>query len=319
MLKVILLGHGELASAVMLGITESRHKLVGVLRWEKVTPNPISLFFRDLFIPDNFYSLIKAYKIPEIKANSANSEKFIKEALKLNPDVIIVASWGEKLKEPTIILPQLGCINCHPSLLPVHRGSNPYASVIREGNKTSGISFHLIDKNFDTGPILLQKEESISEDDTGYSLRIKLSKKARETVKELLDGIENARYLPRKQDESKASYFPALDEDDAVINWNQSAQDIHNRIRGLYPWIKCYSRHKDQFLLFSMSKIVELENPVYKAGTILSKTRNSLTVSTADPHKAVILEGIEVFGFLSFLWTGYYLNKRIKTGDILVN
>ena len=317
MLKVILIGYGELASSIMLGVLESQHELVGVFRWEKVNSNPIISFFKDLFVPDNFYSLIKSYKISEIKANSANSEKFLKEALKLHPDVIIIGSWGEKLKEATIILPRIACVNCHPSLLPKHRGSNPYASVIKNGEKASGITFHLVDKNIDTGSILLQKEVSISNEDTGYSLRIKASQAAREAVQELLDGLENAKFLPKKQDESESSYFPALSDEDAKINWNKTAQEIHNQIRGLYPWIKCYTLHKDNFLMIDSSKIIELDNPAVEPGKILSKKKNALIVSTSDPKQALMIDGLEVYGFIGKIWSEQYIYNKINIGDKL--
>ena len=209
----------------------------------------------------------------------------------------------------------------HPSLLPKHRGSNPYASVIRNGDKVSGITFHLVDKGLDTGPIVLQKDVNVSDNDTGYSLRIKTSQKAREAVKELLDGLENARFLPEKQNESEASYFPLLNSDDGKIDWNKSANDLHNQIRGLYPWIKCYTLHKDQFLMIESSTIIELDNPVAETGRILSKSKNSLIVSTSDPKHALMLDGLEVYGFtggiLGKIGSEKYIYNRVNIGDIL--
>ncbi|OGI02585.1 MAG: hypothetical protein A2104_10380 [Candidatus Melainabacteria bacterium GWF2_32_7] len=317
MLRVILVGYGELASSLMLGVLESKHELVGILRWEKTKSNKLLFFLKNIFWPDQLSSLIKANKISEIEAESINSEKFIKKALKLQPDVIIIGSWGEVIKKNTIILPKIACINCHPSLLPKHRGSNPYASTIIQGETKSGITFHLVNEKLDEGPILLQKEIVISNDDTGGSLRTKCSYTAKEAIKELLEGLENARFLPQKQNEKEASYFPQLTENDAKINWNSSAQSIYNQIRGLNPWMKCYTRYKDQFFMINSSKIIDLKKPVHKPGKILVKSSDDLLVSTADPKKAILLKNIEIYGFLGKLLSRFYIRFFVKTGNFL--
>ena len=238
MLRVVLIGYGELAQSLLIGIMESRHKVVGVLRWDKERPNKLFAFLRDIFIPDRLISIIRAKNIHEIKSGKANSKKFIKKIKKLKPDVILVGSWGEILKKEIINLPKIAFINCHPSLLPMHRGSNPYASAIKNSESKTGITFHLMNEGIDTGEILLQKEINISDSDTGGSLRNKCAFMAKETVSELLDRIEKAELIPKKQDESKASYFLKLNEDDAKINWNKPARGIDNNIRSLLPWMK---------------------------------------------------------------------------------
>ena len=315
MLRVILVGYGELASSLMLGILESKHKLVSVFRWDKTESNNITSFVKDSLWPNNFSTLIKTYKIPEINANSINSEKFIKQALRLQPDVILVGAWGEKIKSNTIILPKIACVNCHPSLLPVHRGSNPYASVIKQGESKTGITFHLVNEKIDTGSILLQKEISILDNDTGGSLREKCAFIARDTVKELLDGLENALFIPQKQDESRASYFPRLTQEDAVINWDMPAYAIHNQIRGLQPWADCFTRYKKQFLMIKSSEIIKLEKPVKNSGKILSKSIKGIAVSTGDPEKALLISDLSVYGFLR-IFSSNFINK-IKVGDYM--
>jgi methionyl-tRNA formyltransferase len=314
-LRVILVGYGELASSLMLGVIESGHQLVGVFRWEKTKSNDFVSFIKDAFWPNSFLSLIKAYKIPEINAKSINSEKFKKQALKLQPDIILVGSWGEKIKSDAIILPRIACINCHPSLLPKHRGANPYASVIMQGETKTGITFHLVDEEIDTGAILLQKEVNILDSDTGGSLREKCAFTARNAVKELLDGLESALFLPVKQDEKKASYFPRITQKDTSINWEMPAHVIYNRIRSLQPWNDCFTRYKNQFLMVKSSKIVKLKTPVKNPGKILSKRAKSIIVSTGDPEKALLIDDLSVFGFLKIFSNNFI--DRIKIGDYL--
>ena len=90
-------------------------------------------------------------------ANSVNSKKFRDFVIESKADVILVGSWSEKFGIDTLELTKYGVINCHPSLLPLHRGANPYFWQIYSGDKKAGVTFHLMDENFDTGDILLQK------------------------------------------------------------------------------------------------------------------------------------------------------------------
>src|ERR1035437_1218810 len=143
-MKVLLIGYGEIASCLVLGVLESGHKLVGVLRWEEAKNNKILYFLKNIFWPNNLTTLIKSYKIHEINLDKANSEEFKKRVLKLNPDIILVGSWGEIFKKDIIMLPTTAFINCHPSLLPRHRGSNPYSSAIIAGEAKTGVTFHLV-------------------------------------------------------------------------------------------------------------------------------------------------------------------------------
>ena len=317
MLKVVLIGYGELAKSLLIGLIESRHKIVGVLRWECERPNKPVAFLRDLFVPDGLTSIIRAKNIHEIKAHKANSIKFIKKIKKLAPDVILVGSWGEIIKKEVINLPKIACINCHPSLLPTHRGSNPYTSAVKNCETKAGITFHLLNEGIDTGEILFQKDVNISDEDTGGSLRNKCAFTAKNSISEFLDKLENAELIPKKQDESKASYFPRLSPNDAKINWKKPAMEIHNNIRALLPWMKSYTLHKDTFLFILSTKIININTNISTPGNILDKTDKGLLISTSDTNKAILAETVETYGFLSKLWSNHYINKKIQIGDYL--
>jgi methionyl-tRNA formyltransferase len=318
-LRIILIGYGELASSLLLGILTSGHKLVGILRWERIKHNNLFLTAKDIIYPDKLSVLMHSHNVHEIKAKSANSKEFWVQAMKLEPDIIIIGSWGEILKKKTIILPKIACINCHPSLLPKHRGPNPYASTIRHGEQKSGITFHLVDEGLDTGPILLQKELLISPDDTGGSLRNKCAFLAKQNIKQLLDNVEKGVISPVKQDEKNASYYPQIKENDALINWHNTAEYIHNQIRGLNPWLKCYTKHKGHFLTIEASELMHFENTFGQPGEIIAKTGNSLVVSTGSSGVAVAVKGVRVYEFAGSLWSSYYINNAVKIGDVLVN
>ncbi len=298
MLKVVLLGYGELAQSLALGILQTNHKIIGVMRWERPGVNGFIRMIRDTFAPDTLLSIIRANNLREIKAKRANSKAFIKEMQRLKPDVIIVGSWGEILKKEVLDLPKLAFINCHPSLLPKHRGSNPYVSAIKIGETGTGVTFHIVNEKIDAGDILLQAEVAITGIDTGETLKNKCAFKAKESVKVLLSGLEQGNLIPLKQNEAEASYFPAISEDDAFINWKKPAEEIHNHIRALYPWIKCYTPYKDGFLFINSSRVIDLQTPVHKPGVIIEDnkdTKKEILVSTSEPCKALLCRGVELY------------------------
>lgn len=317
MLKVVLAGYGTIAESLLLGLLKSKHEIIGVLNWEKERPSRFKAFLRETFTPDNLTSIIKANNLYEVKAANTNDKRFAKEMKKLKPDVILVGSWGEILKKETLELPKIACINCHPSLLPKHRGSNPYISSIMTGETKTGITFHLMDEKIDTGEILLQKEVDIAPNDKGTDVKRKCAFAAKDSVSELLDKLENAELIPQKQIESEASYYPRLNSYDGKIFWLMPAQAIHNHIRALNPWMKCHTFHKKVFIFINSAKMLKLNAPVETPGRILGKANNKLLIATGTPDTAILAEDIEAYGPLSKLWSKKYLEKVIKIGDYL--
>lgn len=317
MLKVVLAGYGRMAESLLLGLLKSKHEVVGVLDWNKETPNKYEAIVRRTFKPDNLTSVIKANNLYEIKATRANTQDFAKEMQKIKPDVLLVGSWGEILKKETIALPKVACINCHPSLLPKHRGSNPYISAIMAGESKTGITFHLMDESIDTGAILLQRETDIAPNDKGSDLKRKCAYIAQNSVSELLDKLETAELLPLKQNESEASYYPRLNPYDGKIFWIMPAQAIHNHIRALHPWMKCYTLHKKVFLFITSAKMIKLDVPVEPPGKILDKNENKLLIATGTSDTAILAEEVETYGFLNKLWSSTYVKKCVKVGDFL--
>ena len=158
MLRVVIIGYGEMFTNLIAGALDANCNIVGVLRKEMVKFNPLVRKFKDTFCPSLDYNYIQSYNLPEIHASSVNSKEFKKALLKLNPDIILVGSWCERISKEIYNLPKIATINAHPSLLPKYRGPNPYFWVIRNQEQTTGVSFHLVDDDYDTGAILAQEE-----------------------------------------------------------------------------------------------------------------------------------------------------------------
>ena len=98
-MRIVVVGYDKMFSNLVLGSLDAGHKIVGVLRHERVATNPLILFLKDLFFPSKDYTFIKSLGLHEIAARSVNSTKFRSQILKLSPDVILVGSWSEKFKK----------------------------------------------------------------------------------------------------------------------------------------------------------------------------------------------------------------------------
>ena len=208
MFRVVILGHGDMLSNLIIGATDAKCKIVGVFRYERAKNGTVYQKLKDFLLPSKEYSYMKSYNLPEIKAKKANSQAFKKELLRLNPDIVLVGTWSEKLKKDIIQLPKIAMINAHPSLLPKYRGPNPYLQTILHGEEKSGLTFHLMSEEFDSGPVLLQKSIEIMPDDTGKELRERTVLAARSAVTELLNMLADDFIIPVDQSEDRATYFP---------------------------------------------------------------------------------------------------------------
>lgn len=312
-MKVVILGSGQMLMSLIAGCMDAGGDIVGVFRYDKVRLPLIDRLIIDFFNPSKEYTYIKSHKLYEIKARSANSAEFKKEIIRLKADIVFVGTWGEKIKKSIIDLPKIAMINVHPSLLPKYRGPNPYLQSIKHLEKESGVTFHLMDENFDTGAILHQKIVKIEPTDTGKELRERTYPAAREGVSELVKELDQEIIVPVAQDEKHASYFPQISESDVMLDFFKPAEEVSAHIRAFHPWFKCYFPYNKHFFIPNPYKLEILENNTGKidSGTIIDKSHKdkSLTVICGD-GKLLKMQGIKLYGFLGFL-TALYIKFRV--------
>ncbi len=241
MLRVVVVGYDKMQTALISGLLSSNHEIVGVMRYEKNKISPFKLFFKDIFAPSKTLSYIRSYKLYDIKARSVNSPEFINEIKRLRADVVLVGSWGEKIKKEVLDVPKFGFINCHPSLLPQNRGANPYFWAIYQGKEKSGVTFHLMDEGFDTGKIIFQEEIRITPFMNAEDLKHKACALAKKSIAPLLNNLEEGLLIPVAQDETRATR-EFMNDDLIVVDMGRTADEIKNHIRALQPYQVPYCR-----------------------------------------------------------------------------
>ncbi len=163
--------------------------------------------------------------------NSLGAVRLIKETY---PDIIVTVSYGGILKRQVLEIPGSGCLNIHPSLLPRYRGPCPIEWALIKGERTTGVCCILMDEGTDSGDIIGREEVKVTLSDTKATLEKKLVDKGIDILRDSIGKIKEGGYSPRRQ-EGKPVYAPLIRKKDTVINWENSALQIHNLIRALYP------------------------------------------------------------------------------------
>jgi len=159
----------------------------------------------------------------------------------LAPDAMVVVGYGQIIPQSVIDIPRLGILNVHASLLPKYRGAGPIQWAIVNGETVTGVTIMQIDAGLDTGPMLLTAETAIGAGETAPELGRRLSAMGADLLVEALDGLAAGRISPQPQDNAQATYAPMLKKEDGRIDWNRSAAEIHNQVRGMQPWPGAYT------------------------------------------------------------------------------
>lgn len=229
---------------------------------------------------------IKVYQPTKVR-------KEYEEIVNAHADIIITCAYGQIIPEEILNAPRLGCINVHASLLPRLRGGAPLHHAIIDGEEKTGITIMYMDKNMDTGDIISTSEYKIKDTDNVGILHDTLSIMGRdlllETLPSIIDGTNNR--IP--QDDSKATYAYNITREEEHLDFNLSAQEVYNKVRGLNPWPKANTIINDQEV-----KIIECyigdKDSQFSAGTICEINKDNLGICTKD--KVVYITRVKPFG-----------------------
>ncbi|MDP9170150.1 MAG: methionyl-tRNA formyltransferase [Acidobacteriota bacterium] len=174
----------------------------------------------------------------------------------LAPDVMVIVGYGQIIPQSIIDIPRHGVINVHASLLPELRGAAPIQWSIARGYPTTGVTTMRIDAGLDTGDVLGKWETAIAPDETAPELSARLAVAGADLLVRTLADLESGHAKPQPQDDAIATLAPILRKEDGQINWHNSAQQIHNLIRGFQPWPGAYTRFRGQSMHLWRSRLV---------------------------------------------------------------
>jgi len=240
------------------------------------------------------YSQVKQYaiekSIPILQPEKLRDLQFVEQLKKYNADLFIVVAF-RMLPELVWRIPRLGTINLHASLLPQYRGAAPINWAIINGETESGITTFLIEKDIDTGNILLNKKVPIGPDDNAGNLHDRLMLAGSDLLIKTIRGIEDKSIKPISQNELLKSQTeirpaPKLFKENCRINWDRDSLKIFNLIRGLSPfpaaWSIIQNKKDKKEIVVKIFQSELLKNVSKEPGTIISDSRKFMNVATAD-------------------------------------
>lgn len=176
------------------------------------------------------------------------NEEFQKQLGEIAPEAIIVVGYGRIIPAWMLQLPPHGNINVHASLLPKYRGAAPIQWAIAMGETITGVTTMRIDEGLDTGDILLKREMPIQPEDTAVTLSPRLAQLGAGLLVETLQGLERGMIPPVPQDNSQATLAPILKKEDGLVDFQRTAAEIYDRLRGFQPWPGAYTRFRGKNL-----------------------------------------------------------------------
>jgi methionyl-tRNA formyltransferase len=272
-LNIVFMGTPEFAVKSLESIINAGHKvLAAVVQPDKPKGRGMTL----IAPPVKVFAM--EHGIDALQPERIKTDEFYDQLVKLNPDIIVVVAYGKILPKSIIDLPRLGCINVHGSLLPKYRGAAPIQWAIINGEKTTGITTMYMDEGLDTGDMILKKEIEIEMNDTFETLHDKMAVLGGQALVETLELIENKKATRTKQGEN-FTYASILEKEHGLIDWNKSAVDIRNLVRGLNPWPGAYTFLNNCLIKIWNVEVLDQESCAKPSEVIQADCKNGILVA----------------------------------------
>lgn len=309
---VVFFGTPEFAVPTLRHLLLSRHTVAGVVtqpdrprgRGQKVSFAPVK-------------TLALEHRVPVIQPDRLKPPDVADAIRAWHPDIGVVAAYGRIIPEHLLTIPRFGMINVHASLLPRYRGAAPVHRAVINGDAETGVTIMRVVKELDAGPMLATVTRPIGPDETTDVVENGLSEMGAQLLVRVIEDIEagNAPELP--QDESLATYAPRLTKEEGLVDWSQPAAQIHNRVRGLYPWPHAYTYLRGHRLILRRTRVPEraAPNPA-AAGTIVAVDHQVVRVATGAGEQVEILE-VQPEGRRPMSAREFAAGHRVASGDVL--
>ena len=313
-MRIMFMGTPDFSTPCLEALVKAGHDVVGAVS----QPDKPQGRGRKL-VPTQVKQAAMRLGLPVFQPEKLRDGEFERILLGVDPELIVVVAYGKILPKFVLDYPKYGCINVHASLLPKYRGAGPIQRAIIDGEKVTGVTTMYMSEGLDEGDILLSRETEIAPDETAGELFERLSELGAELLIETIEEIESGRAVRTKQDDALSSYAPMLKKEDGDIDWNKTAAEIVNLVRGTNPWPMAYTRYEGETMKVISAradggwiggepgKILEIVNNPDKS--------KSLAVGCADGR--VLIDELQFKGGKRMAVRDYLNGHEIKTGVIL--
>ena len=243
-MRILFMGTPDFALWSLRALIASGEELVGVVtqpdqpkgRGYVLTPPPVKVCAAENGIPD--------YQPEKLR-----TQEFSDLLFRLDPELIVVTAYGKILPQAVLDYAAYGCIDVHGSLLPEYRGAAPIQRAIMDGKKETGITTMMMDAGLDTGDILLSGRVEITPEDNFETVHDKMGECGAKVLLQTLAALKNGTLTRTPQDGTRATYAAKIEKDDCILHFDEPAERVHDRIRGLSPFPLAFTRTPDGKLL----------------------------------------------------------------------
>ena len=310
-MKIIFMGTPEFAAYIMEAVANAGHDIaLAVTQCDK----PRGRGKKVQFSPVKEKAV--ALGIPVYQPEKIKKEECVRELLKYEPEMIIVAAYGQILPESILTMAKHGCINVHGSLLPKYRGAAPIQWAIIDGEKETGVTTMKMDAGIDTGDMIDKTVVSIAKEETTQTLYDKLMRAGASLLLETMEKLEKGTAVFTKQNEDDSTYAKILKKEMGNIDFSMPAEKIETLIRGLNPWPAAYTSYQGRTLKIWKAFVKE-EQAEGEFGEIIEVAKDSFSVKTGKNLLCVTelqMEGKKRMDTRAFL-----SGIRLETGERLGN
>ncbi len=262
-LRVAFFGTPAFAVPTLEHLVHSPHQVVGVItqpdrprgRGQQITEAPVK-------------ALAVSLGLPVLQPERLARDLFESAFTALGADIGVVAAYGKVLPDWLLATPRLGLINVHASLLPRYRGASPVHRAVIAGDAETGVTIMRVVTALDAGPMLSQVRVPIGDEETTTAVESTLAVRGAALLMATLDDIDHGRATETPQDEALVTYSPKLTKSEGLVDWRRPAHDVHNLMRGLWPWPHAYTFVESTRFILHRSRLSHVSTSA-PAGTVL--------------------------------------------------
>lgn len=274
--RILFMGTPEFALPALSLLVKEKYPLAGVVaqpdrpqgRGQALLPPPVKV-------------MALTHQLPIIQPERIRDDNFIETLRFLDPDLVVLAAYGQWLPKEILGQPQLGCLNIHPSLLPKYRGAAPINWAIINGEKLTGISIMQMAEELDAGDIILQEEATIGVNETYDQLHDRLARRGAELLIRAIEMVMDGTAHRVPQDKTVATYAPRLKKEDGLLCWEQNVSSIVNRIHGLSSTPGAFT-FLDGKKLKILRASAEIADTALAPGTMVSQKETGIKVAAGN-------------------------------------
>ena len=310
-MKIVFMGTPDFAVPSLHALTEAGYAVAAVVtqpdkpkgRGKTLLPTPVK---EEAVMHD-----IPVYQPEKVR----NNPEFLEILKEINPDIIVVAAYGQIIPKEILELPKFGCINIHASLLPKYRGAAPIQQAVIDGEKVSGVTIQQMGEGLDTGDMISKIVIPISPTETGGSLFGKLAQAGADLLIKTLPSIEQGTAEFEKQpEESPTPYAAMITKQMGLMDFRKSAEELERLVRGLNPWPSAYTSLDGKTMKVWEADVLDAQSKE-EPGTIVEVNKKEIIVATGSNDLA--LHEIQLAGKKRMQVQAFLLGYQVEVGTKL--